>query len=440
MILLNIIVIVCLVVINGALAMSELAVVSSRRARLRQMHEAGNKGAFTALELLANPNRFLSTVQAGITLIGVLAGAFSGATLAQPLGRWLQRAGLFGDNSEMIGFVLVVAITTYFTLIVGELVPKRMGLRNPERIASFVARPMQRLSQLARPLVWLLEASTTCMLAVLGVHGSDHHDVTEAEVQSMIHEGTHAGVFDPREQAMINGVLRLDDRSARSVMVPRPAVSWFEINDDSAAIRNRIKTNGFSRFLVCDREIDNIAGVVRTHDILELLLREKPLDLRQCMIKPMIVLSTTPIISLLDAFKEAHRHMAVVVDEYGSLEGIVTMTDIVEVIVGNLPEHWEDRGEQAVKRDDGSWLVDGVMDLEDFENALGISSVGRGKDYHTVAGFVLHHVKNMPRAGDVVSRHGMHLQVANMEGHRIDKVRVTFISDETTPSDHNTSH
>lgn len=425
MLFVNILVIAGLIVFNGLLSMSEMAVVSSRRGRLRQMADEGRRGARIALRLVDEPNRFLSTVQVGITLVGVLAGAFGGTTLAAPLGEWLGQFEFLGGRSYTVAFVIVVALTAYFTLIIGELVPKHVALRNPERVAAFIAAPMQLLSRIARPPVWLLEISTNVVLRLIGMRDDSDSGVTENEVRSMISEGTEEGVFDPREQSMIDGVLRLDDRSARSVMVPRPSVTWLDIDDDLETVRQKIAATGFSRFLVCRGEIDELAGVVRTRDILDVLMRGESLNLAQVMIEPMVVLDSTPVISLLDLFKNAHMHMAVVVDEYGSMAGIATMTDVVEVIAGDLPEHWEGEHEQATQRDDGSWLVDGMMGVEDFENALGLSGVGDNKGYHTVAGFVLHCLESVPGVGDHVFWNDIRLEVLDMDGHRIDKVLVT---------------
>lgn len=422
----NILIIVGLILFNGLLALSEMALVSSRRARLREMAEAGKHGARGALRLTEDPGRFLSTVQVGITLVGVLAGAFGGATLAAPLAQALKQFGVPVEHAYSVAFALVVAITTFFSLIIGELVPKNIALRQSEQVACLVAGPMRGLARIARPVVWLLDMSTRIVLALFGIRGVADNRVTESEVRSMIREGTAEGVFDPREQAMIDGVLRLDDRSARSVMVPRPDVVWLDIGDDLLTVHEKISATGFSRFLVCRGEIDEIAGMVRTRDILDVLMRGEALDLNSCMVAPMVVLDSTPVIGLLDLFKNARMHMAVVVDEYGSMVGVATMTDVVEVIAGDLPEHWEDDSEEAVQREDGSWLVDGMMDIEDFENTLALDGVGEGKGYHTVAGFVLHCVQAMPKAGDYIYWNDVRLEVVDMDGHRIDKVLVTL--------------
>lgn len=430
MLIVNILIIAGLIVLNGLLALSEMAVVSSRRARLRQLIDENRRGARLALSLVESPGRFLSTVQIGITLVGVLAGAFGGATLAAPFAQSLERMGIPAGHAYSAAFAVVVGLTTYFTLIVGELVPKYVALRQPERIASLIAGPMKLLSRIARPWVWMLDISTRAVLAVFGIHGTGDSTVTENEVRSMISEGTAEGVFDPREQAMIDGVLRLDDRSARSVMVPRPDVVWLDVDDDLTTVREKIAATGYSRFLVCHGEVDKFAGIVRTRDILDVLLRGETLDLARCMVEPVVVLDSTPVIALMDRFKNTRMHLAVVVDEYGSMAGIATMTDVVEVIAGDLPEHWENDSDEAVQRVDGNWLVDGMMDIEDFENVLGVDGVGNGKDYHTVAGFVLHRLETMPGVGDHVFWNDIQLEVVDMDGHRIDKVLVTLPAEQ----------
>lgn len=427
MVIVNVLVVFGLILVNGLLAMSEMAIVSSRTARLRYMIEEGRRGAHSALRLVEHPGRLLSTVQVGITMIGVIAGAVGGATLSAPLAQALQQLGISGGLAYQVAFGIVVAATTYFSLIIGELVPKHIALRQPERMATMVARPMILLARIATPLVWLLELSTSSVLRLFGIRGAGSaHRVTEGEVRSMIQEGTAHGVFDPREQAMIDGVLRLDDRAVRTVMVPQKDVVWLDIDDDLAAVQEKIADTGFSRFLVCRGEIDEIVGFVRTRDILDVLMQGETFKLADCVVPAMVVLDSTPVISLLDQFKNARTHLAVVVDEYGSTVGIATMTDVVEVVAGDLPEHWEDGSDEAVQRDDGSWLVDGMMDIEDFENALDIQGVGGGKRYHTVAGFVLHCLETVPREGDHVRWHGIRLEVVDMDGHRIDKVLVTL--------------
>jgi putative hemolysin len=420
----ELIVVLLLIVLNGVFAMSELAVVSSRRARLQQLAETGSKGARTALRLIEDPSRFLSTVQIGITLVGIFAGAFGGATLAGGLGERLDGIPLLAGHGHAIAFAVVVVGITYTSLIVGELVPKRIALKNPERVAAVVAGPMRTLSRIAAPVVWLLGASTEGVLRLLRLHGTPEATVTEEEIKSMITEGTQAGVFDPREKEMIEGVLRLADRSVRSVMVPRQDVVWLDIEDDPETIRQEIRTSGYSRFLVCRGEIDEIVGIVRTRDMLDLALKGEPLDLAKCLTEPAVVHDGTPVLKLLDLFRETGVHLAVVVDEYGSLEGIVTMSDVMEVIAGDIHEQGQEGREDAVRRDDGSWLVDGMMPIDEFEDRAGLRGLRDGNGFHTVAGFVLHRFGQVPKAGDSLDWNGIRFEVVDMDGRRIDKVLV----------------
>ncbi|HET8725911.1 MAG TPA: hemolysin family protein [Alphaproteobacteria bacterium] len=424
MLTLEILIVLLLTVLNGIFAMSELAVVSSRRARLKQMADAGSAGARTALRLIDDPGRFLSTVQIGITLIGIFAGAFGGATLADKLGDQLDTVPILAGNGDAIAIALVVIAITYLSLIVGELVPKRIALKNPERVASLVSRPMRLLSRVAAPVVWLLRASTDAILRLLRLHGEREATVTEEEVKTMISEGTQAGIFDPREKEMIEGVLRLADRPARSVMVPRQDVVWLDIDDDPETIRQEIKNSGYSRFLVCQGDIDEVVGVVRTRDMLDLAMQGQPVDLAKCMEEPVVVHEGTPVLKLLDLFKTTGIHMAVVVDEYGSLEGIVTVNDLMEVIAGDLPERGQETEEEAIRREDGSWLVEGMMPIDEFEDKAGLHNLKNGNGFHTVAGFVLHHLGHIPKAGECFIWNGARFEVVDMDGRRIDKVLV----------------
>lgn len=426
MLTLSIVILLILIVMNGVFAMSEMAVVSSRRARLQQRVEGGNRAAAVAQGLVNDPGRFLSTIQIGITLIGVVIGAFGGTTIADEVGEWLNtNIPAVEGSGQTIALVIVVGITTYLTLICGELVPKRIALRNPEAMASLIARPMSLLSRIAAPAVWLLDTSTEGMLKLLRLQKGGKESVTEEEVRSMISEGTRHGVFDPREESLIDGVLRLDDRSARSVMVPRQDVLWLDIDDDLQTVRKKIESSGYSRFLVCRGEIDDFLGMVRARDILDSLLHDKPFELAEFITEPVVVPEGVPILGLLDQFKRTGVHLAVIVDEYGGLEGIATMRGVMEVIAGALPEQWEGTREQAIQRKDGAWLVDGMMETGDFERVLGLSGIQRNKEYHTVAGFVLHCLEDFPSEGDSVSWNGIKFEIIDMDGRRIDKVLVT---------------
>src|SRR3954452_6715222 len=317
--------IVALTLLNGVFAMSELAVVSSRKSRLQHMADQGVRGARTALRLIDDPSRFLSTVQIGITMVGVVAGAYGGATLGDRLGAWLGGFPALAGYGQIIGVGTVLVVITYSSIVIGELIPKRIALKNPERTASLIARPMALLSRIAAPFVWLLGASTDALLSLLGLHGEREATVTEEEVRSMITEGTQAGVFDPREKEMIDGVLRLADRTVRVIMTPRPDVVWLDVGDSQEMVINEIRTSGHSRFPVCRGELDEVVGIIHNTDLLELAFAGKSLDLVGAAAKPLVVHDGTPIMRLLDMIKKSGLHMAIVVDEYGSIEGIVTI-------------------------------------------------------------------------------------------------------------------
>ncbi len=420
----EIVIIVALTLLNGVFAMSELAVMSSRKARLQGMADQGVRGARGALRLIDNPSHFLSTVQIGITMVGVVAGAYGGATLGQRFGTWLDSFPIFGGYGEMVGYVAVIVAITYLSIVLGELIPKRIALRAPERTASIIAGPMRTLSRITAPFVWLLGTSTDLLLRLLGLHGEREETVTEEEVRSMISEGTQTGVFDPREKEMIDGVLRLADRTVRTIMTPRPDVVWLDVGDSQEVVINEIRTSGHSRFPVCRGDLDEIVGIMHNKDLLELAFQGKAVDLAKASAKPLVVHDGTAILKLLDTMKKSGLHMAIVVDEYGSVEGLATITDILETIAGDLPEPGEDKERDAVERDDGSWLVNGSMPVDEFEDVVGIRGLRDIGDYHTIAGFVLHGVGHVPTAGESFEHQGIRFEVMDMDGRRIDKILV----------------
>jgi len=414
-----------LILLNGFFAMSEMAVVSARKIRLQQMAEEGRRGAAAVLALQEDPSRFLSTVQIGITLIGVINGAVGGATLAERLSPVLEAIPALAGYGETLSIALVVMIITYLSLIVGELVPKRMALNKAEVIACFAAPIMRSLSHATAPLVWLLGASTEAMLKLLRVPEKAEQMVTEEEVKSLIAEGTASGVFDPGEKRMIEGVMRLADRTVRSLMTPRPEVMWLDIDDEHENIKREIREAGHSRFPVCRGDFDDVMGVVHTKDLLNSLLQGGNFDLRAVVRDALIVHDGTEVMRLLELFKQSGEHMAVVVDEYGTVEGIATLTDVLEGIAGELPD---DGGEDSdiVRREDGSLLIDGMMAVEEVEAHLGLKSL-RDEDsgYHTLAGFLLFKLGRIPTAGEYADHDGYRFEVVDMDGRRIDKVLVS---------------
>ncbi|TWA63456.1 putative hemolysin [Azospirillum brasilense] len=417
-------IIVALTLLNGVFAMSELAVVSSRKARLQSMADQGNGGARMALRLIDDPSRFLSTVQIGITMVGVVAGAYGGATLGDRLGQWLDSFPALAGRGELLGVGGVLVVITYSSIVLGELIPKRIALKSPERVASLIAPPMRLLSRIAAPFVWLLGASTDLLLRLLGLQGAREESVTEEEVRSMISEGTQTGVFAPAEKEMIDGVLRLADRTVRTIMIPRPDVAWLDLGKTQADQLAAIRAAGHSRYPVCRGELDELVGVLHTRDLVDALVEGRPFDLEAHVVRPLVVHDGTPILKLLELMKTSGHHLAVVVDEYGSIEGIVTLTDILETIAGDLPEAGEAMETAAVRREDGSWLVEGWMPVDEFEDTVGLRGVRGTGDFHTVAGLVLHHLGHVPVAGEAFEWEGVRIEVVDMDGRRIDKLLV----------------
>jgi putative hemolysin len=417
----EIIVVVLLTLLNGLLAMSELAIVSSRKSRLEHLANQGSHGARATLRLIDDPSRFLSTVQIGITLVGIIAGAFSGATLGHRLGGWLNTFPSISPYGTAAGIGVTVVSITYLSLILGELVPKRIALAQPERIASFVAGPMRGLSLVSAPAVWLLHVSTERVLRVLGLSGSRDTTVTEDEVKSLIAEGTLSGIFVPQEQEMIEGVLRLADRPVRVIMTPRSRIVWIEAKSDRSTILDIVESHRFSRLLVCNGTVDHPVGIVHTKDLLPEALRCVDVPIATLMTPLLCVPDRITVLKLLSRFKKEKGHFAVVFDEYGTTEGLVTLTDVIEAIAGDLPEWGENAEPRIVKRNDGSWLVDGTLPTDEVETITGISM---GKDVKMMAGFMLGHLGRIPEAGAGFDYANARFEVVDMDGNRIDKVLI----------------
>jgi putative hemolysin len=427
----ELLVIAFLILLNGFFAMSELAVVSSRRARLEQLAEQKVRGARTALRLLDEPTRFLSTVQVGITLVGVLAGAYSGATIAEPLGDALFPS--MGRSAYPFSVAVVVVGITYLSLIVGELVPKRIALNDPERLAAGVAPFMRTLSSAGAPVVWLLRVSTDGLLKLLRVPEKPGSTVTEEEVKSLIAEGARTGVFHTAERDMIDGVLRLADRSVRSVMTPRMEILWVDLDDPVETIRSEIAASGHSRFPAGRRNLQEIEGIVHTKDLLDQMTRTGTVDIATSIREPLVVHEGTPVLRLLEMFRENPVHMAVVVDEYGVVEGIVTPTDILTAIAGDLPEEPGDIEQEAVQREDGSWLMDGMIGIHEAERLLERKTMRGEEDFETLAGFVLARLGQIPQVGDSFLWDGLRFEIVDMDGRRIDRILVASVA--PTPAD-----
>ncbi|MEH2061444.1 MAG: hemolysin family protein [Nostoc sp.] len=423
---LEILIILVLIIANGIFSMSEMAIVSARKVRLQQLANQGDAKARVALKLAESPNHFLSTVQVGISLIGILTGAFGGATIASRVAIYVRLIPLLAPYSEPISFGIVVLLITYFSLIVGELVPKRLALNNPERIASIVAIPMQALAAIASPVVFLLSASTDLILRVLGITASTEPQVTEEEIKILIEQGTEAGTFEEAEQDMVERVFRLGDRPVSYLMTPRPDIVWLDLEDSPEENRQKMVDSAYSRYPICQAGLDNVLGVIPVTDLLARSFRGEPLDLTVGLRQPVFVPESTRGLKVLELFKQTITHMALVVDEYGVIQGLVTLNDIMSEIVGDVPSTDGQDQPQAVQREDGSWLLDGMLPVEEFLELFGMEewqSEERGS-YQTLGGFVITHLGRIPAAADYFEWQSMRIEVMDMDGNRVDKVLV----------------
>jgi len=422
----EILIIFLLILANGLFSMSEIAVLSSRKARLQQLANKGDAKAQVALDLANSPNRFLYTVQVGITLIGILAGAFGGATLAKKLAVVLNTIPLLDPYSEALSFTIVVLVITYLSLIVGELVPKRLALNSPEKIASAIAIPMRFLDAVAYPVVHLLSASTDITVRLLGIKPSTEPEVTEEEIKVLMQQGTDAGTFEEAEQNMVERVFRLGDRRVSSLMTPRPDIVWLDLEDPLDDNRKQMIESMHSRFPVCQGEIDNVLGVIHVNDLMARILEGQPLDLVASLRQPLFVPESTRALKVLESFKRSSTHVALVVDEYGVLQGLVTLNDILEAIVGDIPSINPLDEPQIVQREDGSWLLDGMLPIDELKELFDIAEIpeeDRGS-YHTLGGFVVMHLGRIPIAADHFQWSNLRFEVMDMDGNRVDKVLV----------------
>jgi putative hemolysin len=434
MIVLELAIILVLVLINGVLAMSEFAVISSRTARLRQMARAGTRGARMALRLIRDPSRFLSTVQIGITLVGIFAGAFSGATVGVKLGAWLDTFPAIAPRGDLLGIGFMVVAVTYLSLVVGELVPKRIALVNPERTAALLAQPMYVMARVAAPAVWILRQSTDAILRLLGIGKTLDTTLTEEEVRSLLQEAMQTGIFVPQEREMIEGVLRMAHRHVREVMTPRQAVLWLDHDADREALLAASSANPSARLLVCDGDIDRPLGVVHTKDLLPAALRGEEVCLEDLVSPVLVVSGELPILKVLERFRREKVHVAVVCNgadgdavpgENGITEGLVTLTDVLESIAGELPERAVATETFIVRRKDGSWLIDGRLPIAEFERLIRVGDLTGKRGIETVAGFVLHRLDRVPREGESFVVNDTRIEIVDMDGPRVDKVIVS---------------
>jgi putative hemolysin len=416
-----------LLLLNGVFAMSEIAVVTSRRARLKQRADEGSAGARQAMLLVDEPTRFLSTVQIGITLIGVLAGAFGGATIAEELDARLELIPALAPFSEALALFVVVAAVSFCSLVIGELVPKRIAMQSPERIASIVAIPMQGLARIASPLVTVLTFTTRAILRLLRVPETKGTRVTEEEIRAVIAEGRQSGAVHLAEQEMLEGVFRLGDRSVRDLMIARPDVDWVDVDDEIVVVRERFTRPSAESVLVCRGSLDEVVGVVQPARLLADLLRGEPLALTTQAATPLFVPGSMAVLRLLEMFKQSRQRFAVVLDEYGGVEGVIALDEVLEEVVGEVPEASDIPETTIVARADGTFLVDGSSEMAEVVERFSLGQlpdVDRGT-YRTLAGFVMARLGHLPRATDAFVYRGVRFEVIDMDERRVDKVLVT---------------
>ncbi len=422
---LEFLIIILLIIANGIFSMSEIAIVSAKRALLKQRAEEGDAGAVVALELVNEPNQFLSTIQIGITLIGILAGAYGGATIAEELAQLLMGFTFLAPYSNTISIALVVLGITYLSLVIGELVPKRVAMSNPEKISSFVASPMRTFSKIASPIIFLLSASTDLVLKAIGVKSYVEPTVTEEEIKILIDQGTSAGVIEEEEQDIVERVFRLGDRKVYDIMTPETEIVWLDIDDPPEEIQRKITSGPFSLFPVSRGKLDNVLGVVQAKDLLPCSIRDGKVDLKSSLLPPLFIPESMRALKVLERFKETGIHMAIVIDEYGSVHGIVTLTDLLEAMVGDIP-HIEELAEPMIlKRENGSWLVDGALSVDEFKEAFHLDKLPDEDLYQTVGGFVMMHLERVPSTGDRFEWGEYRFEVVDMDEHRVDKLLVT---------------
>ena len=430
----DVLLLLLLIVLNGIFAMSEIAVVSARRARLIQLAEEGSKGARHALTLASEPTRFLSSVQVGITSIGILNGAIGEGVIAARLRPALEQVPLLAPYADTLSLAIMVAVLTYVSLIIGELVPKRIALIHPETIASVIARPMEVVAGVTRPIVFLLSVSTDSILRLFRVRQAKQPGVTADEIRVMLEQGAEEGVFEPTEHELVTNVLNLDERHVGAVLTPRSDVVYVDIRDSVDTLREKLREQPHSVLPLCDGSLDKVLGFVRSTKVLERFLERGQPDLPSLAEPPLFVPETMTLMKLLEQFKRTHLPIALVVDEFGDVEGLVSFTDVISSIVGDLPT---EPGEEPaiVQREDGSWLLDGAVDLDTALRTLEAEAMVNDEDrqhFHTLGGLAMVALGRVPRTGDVFERGDYRFEVVDMDGNRVDRI---LASRRPPPSD-----
>ncbi len=431
---LNILIILVLILMNGALAMAEIAVVSARKARLQQRVNRGDERARVALELANNPSSFLSSVQIGITLVGILAGAFGGATIAQRVAPLIGQIGPLAPYSDAIAIAVVVVVITYLSLVLGELAPKRIALENAEDVASAVALPMHWLARLASPLVRLLSASTNLVVRVLGIQPSAEPLVTEDEIRVLIDIGTRVGVFEEEEQDFVEGIFEMADRRLESLMTPRSEIVWLDLEESLEETRHKLINSRHTRLPVAQGSLDKVLGIVHAKDLLARNLDGRSLDLQSVMIKPLFVPENMSALKMVERFRESRVQIALVIDEFGGIQGLVTSFDVLEGIAGDIPVFGEPAEPEVIRREDGTWLLDGGLPIDEFKQIFDLDSLPdeRIDRYQTLAGLLMSVIGRIPATGDRFEAAGLRFEVVDMDGFRVDKVLVESIEGDAS--------
>jgi putative hemolysin len=421
---LDILVIFLLIVLNGLFALSEMALASSNRSRLGILEAQGVPGAGRARRLAEDPQRFLPAVQVGITLIGILSGAFGGARLAASLTPVLQGIPLVAPFADTLAVTLVVVVLTYFSLVIGELVPKQIALQNPERLAAYAAAPLEWLARAAAPVVWLLGLSSRLLMHLAGIQRTGQQTVSEEEIKALLVEGEQTGVLETEERSMIERVLRLADKPVRAIMTPRNEVAWVDITDSQSEIAAALKRWPRSRFVVCNGSVDNVVGVVQAKTLLDAVLEGRPLAIGAALRQPIVMPDTVTALDALERLRSDDLGLALVMDEYGSFEGLVTAHDLLEAIVGD-PESAAPASDRGTEQDEGALILDGMMPVDEVKARLNLPALPSTGTYHTLAGLVLALLRRVPRQGDRIAFGGWMFEVAAMDGRRVERVRAS---------------
>ncbi len=419
--------ILVLILFNGFLAMSEIALVSASRPRLRLGAMEGRAGYQAALDLANSPGRFLSSVQIGITLVGILAGAFGGATFAEALEETFTALGLSPGASEALGVAVVVTALTYLSLVIGELAPKQIALLNPERTAAFAARPVRMLSRAAAPLVRLLNLSTALVLRLLGVRPSREPAVTEEEVKLLVDQGTELGIFEPIEDTIVDRVFQLGDRLIQSLATTRTEIVWLDLDNPLEQAAARIKASGYSQYPVARGDLDHLIGYVKANDLLTQVVEQGAIRLEEALLEPLYVPGSTPVFDALEHMRRVGTEIAFVMDEYGGIQGLVTLRDLMEGLVGDLPEAQSPSEPEVVRLEDGRYLLAGMLPIHEFRELFNLGSLPGEAENHfqTLAGFVLDRLGRIPVEGESVTWSGYRIEVVDKDGMRLDKLLVT---------------